>query len=84
MAGTPAAPSSTAELILEAREQIADGGEPLNSQTRSIIRQRTSFYVNLPVYTRQTLGIELGDEVEVHTFEDYAIIAPKEVNGNGE
>lgn len=58
------------EPIRTARSARADGGEPLNTEERSVTEHSGSLYVNLTKFGALTHGIEKGQDLDVEIYEN--------------
>lgn len=62
--------------IRNQRQQRTDGGEPINSETRTVQQNGQSLYINPTDFGAITHGISCGDEVRVETYASGIRIVP--------
>lgn len=62
--------------IRDKREKRTDGGEPINSETRTVQQKGQSLYINPTDYGAITHNISRGDEVRVEVYRDGIRIVP--------
>lgn len=72
----------SSKTIREQRKKLADGGEPLYDEPRSVQQLNSSLYVNVTDYAVKTLGLSKGQKVNIETFRDGIWIEP--VGGDGD
>jgi hypothetical protein len=79
MAGRP----QNRPTIREERARRADGGEPLNSEQRSVHRNGGSLVIGVTSYAVKTHSLSGGDDVTVETYAE-GIWIDLGGDGNGE
>lgn len=74
---------SIRDTIRKYREDMVDELDPIHSEERVVQEYNRSLYTNITARSRDLLGIEVGDDVEIHSYRGFAVIVPSD-NGVSE
>jgi hypothetical protein len=64
------------KTIIERREQLCDGGEPLHTDSRSVISKDGSLYINTTKFGETLHELSAGDSVTVEVHDAGIVIVP--------
>jgi len=64
------------KTIIEQREQLCDGGEPLHDDRRSVISNEGTLYINPTKFGETLHELSAGDSVTVEVYDSGIVIVP--------